>query len=67
MKNDFYIYNPVQADFFLSKGLVPTKIGVGDKDKKVFIKFSRNEESNKVFDEWCVLCERLKRNSAQIG
>jgi hypothetical protein len=56
MKRDFYIYNPVQANFFLQKGLVPVEIGIGKKNKKVFIKFIRDENSQIVFDEWCKLC-----------
>ncbi len=49
--NYFYIYNLSQARFFLRQGLRPIDIGIGNK-KEVFIKFLRDEESEKVFTQW---------------
>jgi hypothetical protein len=67
MKKDFYIYNMIQSNFFLSRGLSPVEVGFSSKNKKVYLKFIRNEASQKVFDEWCNLCESLKQNAVLNG
>ncbi len=59
MKNDFYIYNPSQANFFLQQGLEPVKIGVGNK-RAIYVKYLRNEESEGIFAKWCELCLKHK-------
>ena len=51
MNKYFYIYNQRQADFFYKSGLEIIEIGRG-KQGDTFIKFEKNEESQKVFTEW---------------
>lgn len=48
---DFFIYNYLQADFFLQHGLIPKQIGKGNQDD-IYVRYTRNEKSEKVFDEW---------------
>ena len=48
---DFFIYNCLQADFFLQHGLIPKQIGKGNKND-IYIRYTRNSKSEKVFDEW---------------
>ena len=48
---DFFIYNYLQADFFLQHELKPIQIGKGNKDD-IFVRYARNDKSEKVFDEW---------------
>jgi hypothetical protein len=52
IKEFFYIYNVKQADFFVKNNLQPIEIGKGN-SQAVYIKFLRNDDSNKVFDMWC--------------
>lgn len=47
----FYIYNPTQANFFYQNGVKIIEIGKGKKDD-VYVKFTRDDASEKVFSEW---------------
>ena len=47
----FYIYNFVQAKFFINNGLKVIEIGKGSKGD-IYHKFIRDEKSEKVFYEW---------------
>lgn len=47
----FYIYNPTQANFFFQNGVKISEIGKGKKDD-VYVKFIRDDASEKVFTEW---------------
>lgn len=47
-----YIYNPLQAAFYISKGIKPIETGVHYKTNKTFFKFSYQESSDAYF-EWC--------------
>lgn len=51
MTEYYYIYNQRQADFFYKSGLVIIEIGKGTKGD-TFIKFEKNKDSVKIFDEW---------------
>jgi hypothetical protein len=47
----FYIYNYVQALFFINNGLEVLDIGRGNQ-KDVYYKFLRDDKSEQVFMEW---------------
>jgi len=49
--NFFYIYNLVQANFFLMNGLTAMEVGKGNRGD-VYVKFARNAKSEEVFDRW---------------
>jgi len=51
MSDYFYIYNLRQSMYFIASGLPLLDIGVGA-HRDVFHKFARNEESERVFEEW---------------
>jgi hypothetical protein len=51
MKKYFYIYNAVQANFFLLNGVPVLEIGKGNQGN-IYIKFPRNEQSETVFSRW---------------
>ena len=48
---DFFIYNYLQADFFIKNGLCPVGCGKGGKGD-IFVRFRRDEEAERVFYEW---------------
>jgi hypothetical protein len=52
MNKYFYIYNPIQSTFFLEMGIPALEVGKGKKGD-FYVKFPRNEESEKVFSLWC--------------
>lgn len=52
MKRDFYIYNPVQANYFLQRGLIPVEIG--KLKRSTYVRFKRDSYSEEVFTEWCM-------------
>lgn len=56
-KKSFYIYNLEQAEFFIKNKLIPVKIEVHRRTKKVFFKFVRDEGLEDVLALWQ---ERLK-------
>jgi len=47
-----FIYNPVQAEFYFSKGITPMKVGKGSKGD-VFVQFLKTDELRSAFTEWC--------------
>jgi len=47
-----YVYNPLQANYYASKGVAVKATGVHPVTKKVWFKFSR-EETEIVYGEWC--------------
>lgn len=47
----FYIYNYIQAKYFIDNGLQIVDIGKGSKGD-IYHKFVKNEQSEKVFFEW---------------
>ena len=49
--NFFYIYNPMQANFFVMNGVPVLEINKGKKGD-VYVKFPRNEKSEEVFERW---------------
>lgn len=51
MSKDYYIYNLRQSKYFIDAGLPLVEIGVGT-HRDVFHRFARNEESERVFEEW---------------
>jgi hypothetical protein len=51
MNKYFYIYNPLQANFFVINGLAVLEIGKGNQGN-IYIKFLRNEKSEEVFSRW---------------
>jgi len=54
MEKYFYIYNVKQADFFVKNNLKPMEVGKGN-TRAVYIKFLRNEESEEIFNQWCII------------
>lgn len=51
MNKYFYIYNPIQANFFVLNGVTVLEIGKGNQGH-VYIKFPRNDQSEEVFSRW---------------
>ncbi len=51
MDNYFYIYNLKQSEFFIKEGLEVLEIGV--RNGKVYHKFLRDEQAEKIFSKWC--------------
>jgi len=49
--NFFYIYNLVQANFYISNGIKPLEVGKGNRGD-IYLKFPRNEKSEEVFSRW---------------
>lgn len=58
--NDFYIYNMTQAQYFLDYGLCPVEVGKGRKGD-MYLRFTRDSKSNKVFDLWCRRIDEINR------
>ena len=51
--NEFvYIYNSAQGIWYISKGLIPTDFGTGNKGD-AFMQFKNDEQYRKLFREWC--------------
>jgi hypothetical protein len=59
MKKYFYIYNPIQANFFVLNGIQVLEIGKGSKGN-IYVKFPRNVQSEEVFSRW------IERGKLQI-
>jgi len=51
-KEFVYIYNPLQSEFYFSKGIIPIKIGKGSKGD-TYTMFKNTDEIKLVFTEWC--------------
>jgi len=47
-----YIYNPLQANFYMSKGIKPLGTGINPKTNRIWYKFSFNE-TLEAYSEWC--------------
>lgn len=47
-----YIYNPEQASYYMSKGIIAKATGIHPTTKRVWYKFGFNETSD-VYQEWC--------------
>jgi hypothetical protein len=52
MDKYFYIYNPIQSNFFLKMGIPALEVGKGN-NGNFYVKFPRNEASEMVFTVWC--------------
>ena len=48
-----YIYNPIQANFYISQGVMIKEVGIHPVSKKMWFKFSYNG-SYKTYSEWCL-------------
>lgn len=57
--NDFYIYNIIQAQFFLDCGLCPIGVGRGKKGD-FYLKFIRNPKSEEIFSSWVNYINKTK-------
>lgn len=51
MSNKVYIYNPLQAQFYINNGMRVLDTGVHYKTKKVFWVFDFNE-TEEIYSEW---------------
>lgn len=47
-----YIYNPEQANFYVSKGIMMKATGVHPTTKRVWYKFGF-DETTEVYSQWC--------------
>ena len=52
MSNKVYIYNPLQASFYIRNGMRVLDTGVHHKTKKAFWVFDFNE-TEEIYSEWC--------------
>ena len=60
MITDFvYIYNSAQGIYYISKGLIPTDFGTGNKGD-AFMQFKKDELYCQLFREWCEICRNNK-------
>lgn len=48
---DFYIYNYLQADYFIKKGVLPVGCGKGSKGG-IYVRFKRDKKSEDVQELW---------------
>ena len=58
-RGDAYVYNLVQAQFFLDCGLHPVAVGKG-KYGDVFLRFKRDEATEEAFQHWVDYAQRMK-------
>ena len=47
-----FIYNPEQASFYMSQGIIAKATGIHPTTKRIWYKFSFQESSD-VYDKWC--------------
>lgn len=47
-----YIYNPVQANFYIQNDLRLEEIGISEKQNDIFFKFKDSEELQRCFRKW---------------
>jgi len=47
-----FLYNMLQVNFYLSKGICPLEIGINSTTKRTWVKFSW-DGSTKAYEEWC--------------
>lgn len=59
-RGDVYVYNLVQAQFFLDCGLRPVAVGRG-KHGDVFLRFKRDEATEEAFQRWRNFAREMKR------
>jgi len=58
--NEFvYIYNSAQGIWYISKGLIPTDFGTGNKGD-AFMQFKKNDQYYRLFREWCEMSRNNK-------
>ena len=49
--NLVFIYNILQSNFYLSKGVIPLEIGINSLTNRVWLKFNYFE-SQQAYEEW---------------
>lgn len=59
-----YIYNILQADYYIQKGCMPLGIGRHIQTGNVYVVFSHSGTS-KVYSEWCEQCKEYKNSKIQ--
>ena len=64
-QGDVYVYNLVQAQYFLDCGLRPVAVGRG-KYGDVFLRFKRDEATEEAFKRWRNFAGEMKRKIMQI-
>jgi hypothetical protein len=47
-----YLYNMLQVNFYLSRGICPLEIGINSTTRKTWVKFGWNQTTN-IYQEWC--------------
>jgi len=47
-----FLYNMLQVNFYLSKGICPLEIGINSTTRRTWVKFSW-QGSTKAYEEWC--------------
>jgi len=47
-----FLYNMLQVNFYLSKGICPLEIGINSTTKRTWVKFGWYD-STKAYEEWC--------------
>lgn len=50
--NDYYIYNMQQADWLIKQKCPILGIGIGDKNKRIYVLFKRNLYTEQKVTEW---------------
>lgn len=58
-QRDVFVYNLMQAQFFLDCGLCPIAVGKG-RYGGVFLRFERNEPTERVFQRWNKYAGQMK-------
>lgn len=47
-----YLYNMLQVNFYLSKGIYPLEIGINSTTHKTWVKFSWHGTTD-IYEQWC--------------
>jgi len=58
VKENVWIYNSSQADFYFSRGIAPITTGIGSWGDK-YVKFKNTDEVISAFTEWCIRSKQL--------
>jgi len=64
-RRDVYVYNLVQAQFFLDCGLRPVAVGRG-KHGDVFLRFKRDEATEEAFQRWRNFAREMKTKTEGV-
>lgn len=56
-----YIYNPMQAQYYIEHGILPLNVDIHYTTHKKFWVFDKDATAE-AYDKWCKKCEEYKKN-----